>query len=67
MSSFILEIPNLMHQSEYERVMDMWEQTEDNIQPALMRRGNNTPYKKWLEYCEDDRTTYWKNLLMMNV
>ena len=56
MTSLVLEIPGLIHQAEYERVMDRWEKIEDNIQPALMRR-NNTPYKKWLEYCEDDRTT----------
>ena len=56
MTSLVLEIPSLMHQSEYECVMDKWEQIEENIQPELMRRGN-TPYNKWLEYCEDDRTT----------
>ena len=56
MASLVLEIPGLVHKSEYESVMDRWEQIEDNIQPALMRRGN-TPYKKWLEYCEDDRAT----------
>ena len=56
MASLVLEIPDLIHQAEYERVMDRWEQIEDNIQPALMRRGN-TPYKKWLEYCEDDLKT----------
>lgn len=56
MNSFILEIPSLSHQPEYERVMDRWEQLEENIQPELMRRGN-TPFEKWLEFCEDDRTT----------
>ena len=56
MTNLILEIPSKLHQSEYERVMDRWEQLESNIQPELMRRGN-TPYDKWLEYCEDDRTT----------
>jgi len=53
---FFLEIPNLTHQQEYERVMDRWEQLEDSIQPELMRRGN-TPFDRWLAYCEDDRTT----------
>lgn len=56
MTSLVLEIPSLIHKSEYECIMDKWEQIEENIQPELMRRGN-TPYKKWLEYCEDDRTT----------
>ena len=56
MTSLVLEIPSLIHQTEYNRVMDRWEQLEENIQPELMRRGN-TPFEKWLEYCEDDRTT----------
>lgn len=55
MEALRLEIPNKTHQREYERVMDKWEALEENIQPELMRRGN-TPYDKWLEYCEDDRT-----------
>lgn len=55
MESLKLEIPNETHQREYERVMDKWEALEDGIQPELMRRGH-TPYNKWLEYCEDDRT-----------
>ena len=56
MTSLVLEVPNETHRLEYGRVMDRWEQLENNIQPELMRRGN-TPYEKWLEYCEDDRTT----------
>ena len=56
MAQLILEIPNETHQAEYERVMNRWELLEDNIQPQLMRRSN-APYKRWLEYCEDDRTT----------
>ena len=54
--NLILEIPNETHRQEYERTMERWEQLEDNIQPELMRRGN-TPYERWLEFCEDDRTT----------
>ena len=46
-----LEIPNETHRQEYQRIMERWEQLEDNIQPELMRRGT-TPYEKWLEYCE---------------
>ena len=44
-----LEIPNETHRQEYQRIMERWEQLEDNIQPELMRRGN-TPYEKWLEH-----------------
>ena len=62
MNCFTLEIPNETHKNEYERIMDKWEQSEDDIQPELMRRyskktKSNTPYSRWLEYCEDDRTT----------
>jgi predicted acetyltransferase len=56
MISLVLEIPNETHRLEYGRIMDRRERLEGNIQPELMRRGN-TPYDKWLEYCEDDRTT----------
>lgn len=56
LNDLILEIPNKTHHQEYERIMERWEQLEDSIQPELMRRGN-TPYERWLEYCEDDRTT----------
>ena len=35
-----LEIPNETHRQEYQRIMERWEQLEDNIQPELMRRGN---------------------------
>lgn len=56
LANLTLEIPTEMYRQEYERIMERWEQLEDNIQPELMRRGN-TPYKRWLEYCEDDRTT----------
>ena len=51
-----LEIPNQTHEQEYGRVMDQWETMEERIQPELLSRGN-IPYDKWLEYCEDDRTT----------
>lgn len=56
MADLTLEIPNETHRQEYERIMERWEQQEENIQPELMRRGS-TPYSKWLAYCEDDRTT----------
>lgn len=56
MNTQVLEIPNITHQAEYERMMEKWEALEENIQPELLRRGK-APYEKWLEYCEDDRTT----------
>lgn len=56
MPSLILEVPDETHQLEYRRIIHRWKKLEDNIQPALMRRGN-TPYERWLEYCEDDRKT----------
>jgi|LSQX01.2.fsa_nt_gb predicted acetyltransferase len=56
MTYLILEIPNETHRQEYGRIMNKWEQLEDNIQPELMRRGKAS-YERWLEYCEDDRTT----------
>ncbi|HHU84238.1 MAG TPA: hypothetical protein GXZ23_03590 [Clostridiales bacterium] len=56
MTSLILEIPNETHRQEYARITNKWEQLEDNIQPELMRRGKAS-YERWLEYCEDDRTT----------
>ena len=51
-----LEIPSERHEAEYIRMIDRWEALEDNIQPELIRR-NGTPYAKFLEWCEDDRTT----------
>ncbi len=62
MDNFSLVIPNLSHEAEYSRVMDRWENFETNIQPELMRRyskslGANVSFKKWLAWCEDDRTT----------
>ena len=57
-----LVVPNPSHEAEYGRVMDRWESLDQTIQPELMRRyskkaGANIPYQKWLENCEDDRTT----------
>ncbi len=54
-------IPDATHEEAYARLMDRWEKTETNIQPELLRRygsgGKKVPYTKWLEWCEDDRTT----------
>ncbi len=60
--SLTLIIPTLSHEAAYCRLMDRWEALEGNIQPELLRRyskktGTNVPYAKWLEWCEDDRTT----------
>lgn len=33
-----LEIPNLQHKVEYERVMNRWEAMEDKINPSLLGR-----------------------------
>ncbi|KAI4453658.1 atp-binding cassette sub-family b [Holotrichia oblita] len=60
--SLSLVIPDLSHEAEYCRIMDRWEALETNIQPELMRRyskklGTNVSFARWLEWCEDDRTT----------
>jgi predicted acetyltransferase len=60
--NLFLVIPNSSHETEYCRIMDRWEALETNIQPELMRRyskklGANVSFTKWLEWCEDDRTT----------
>lgn len=57
-----LVIPDETYEKQYTEMMDKWESIEDNIQPQLLRRyskslGKNAPYSKWLEWCEDDRTT----------
>ena len=56
MPSLILEVPDETHQLEYRRIIHRWKKLEDNIQPELMCR-DDTPYERWLEYCEDDRKT----------
>lgn len=61
MDKCYLCLPNATHEEVYVRLMDRWEKTETNIQPELLRRyggdGKKVPYTKWLEWCEDDRTT----------
>lgn len=59
---YSLVIPDETHKEAYIQMMDKWESVEDNIQPELLRRyskslGANVSYLKWLEWCEDDRTT----------
>ena len=60
--SYKLVIPDKSYEHQYTKVMDRWETIEKNIQPELLRRyskslGANVSYSKWLEWCEDDRTT----------
>lgn len=59
---YTLVLPNGSHEKAYNQMMERWEKLENNIQPELLRRysksfGSNVPYAKWLEWCEDDRTT----------
>ena len=59
---YSLVLPDEIHKEAYIRMMDRWEAIEENIQPELLRRyskslGANVSYSKWLEWCEDDRTT----------
>ena len=60
--NYKLVIPDKTYEHQYTEMMGRWESIEDNIQPELLRRyskslGRNAPYSKWLEWCEDDRTT----------
>ncbi len=60
--NYKLVIPDETYENQYTEMMDNWESIEDNIQPQLLRRyskslGENVLYSKWLEWCEDDRTT----------
>ncbi len=57
-----LVLPDESHERQYTQMMDKWEAVENDIQPQLLRRysdsqGKNVSYSKWLEWCEDDRTT----------
>ena len=56
-----LEIPAESHKSAYVNLMDRWEASGEKIAPQLLSRqsakGGNVPYARWLEWCEDDRTT----------
>ena len=59
---YSLVIPDETHKEAYIQMMNKWETIEENIQPELLRRyskslGANVSYSKWLEWCEDDRTT----------
>lgn len=59
---YSLVLPDKNHEEAYIQMMNKWESIEDDIQPQLLRRysdsqGKNVQYSKWLEWCEDDRTT----------
>ncbi|MBQ8575801.1 MAG: GNAT family N-acetyltransferase [Clostridia bacterium] len=59
---YSLVLPDETHKEAYIQMMDKWEVIEKNIQPELLRRyskslGANVSYWKWLQWCEDDRTT----------
>ena len=60
--NYKLVIPDKTHEHQHIEMMDIWESIEDNIHPELLRRyskplGIDAPYSKWLEWCEDERTT----------
>lgn len=62
MEKLFLSIPDKSHERAYTEMMDCWEEIETNINPSLLSRysdkeKSNVPYSKWLEWCEDDRTT----------
>lgn len=57
-----LEIPNETHEKAYTEMMDRWEASGETIAPQLLSRyssklNGNVPYSRWLEWCEEDRTT----------
>ena len=70
MENLFLSIPDESHEKAYTEMIERWEKLEDKINPSLLSRYSgkekrNVPYSKWLEWCEDDRTT--GNMLAENV
>lgn len=62
MEDLFLTIPNKSHEKAYTKMMNRWEKIEATINPSLLGRYSdkekaNVSYSKWLEWCEDDRTT----------
>ncbi|MBR4992023.1 MAG: GNAT family N-acetyltransferase [Clostridia bacterium] len=62
MKNLSLEVPNISHQAEYEKMIERWEASGEKIAPQLLSRYSgrlkkNVSYTAWLEWCEDDRTT----------
>jgi len=61
-AELVLVLPDQSHKAEYCRVMDAWEACGEKIQPPSMRRrgeksGEKVSFERFLEWCEDDRTT----------
>lgn len=57
-----LVIPDICHEKMYIHMMNRWEVSGEKIDPQLLSRYSgktrtNVSYAKWLEWCEDDRTT----------
>ena len=70
MENLFLSIPDESHEKAYTEMIERWEKLENKINPSLLSRYSgkekrNVPYSKWLEWCEDDRTT--GNMLAENV
>lgn len=62
MENLYLAIPDKIHERAYTEMMDRWEALEQKINPQLLSRYSeklkgNVPYSRFLEWCEDDRTT----------
>ena len=57
-----LMIPDICHEKMYTGMMERWEATGEKIAPQLLGRRSSVTneivsYARWLEWCEDDRTT----------
>lgn len=57
-----LEMPNESHEKAYTEMMNRWEASGEKIAPQLLGRyssklNGNVSYSRWLEWCDDDRTT----------
>lgn len=57
-----LVIPGICHEKMYTGMMERWEATGEKIAPQLLDRRSSVTnetvsYARWLEWCEDDRTT----------
>lgn len=62
MENLFLAIPNKSHEKAYTAMIERWQGIETHIDPELLNYYSsklqcNVPYSKWLEWCEDDRTT----------
>lgn len=62
MENLFLSIPDESHEKAYMTMIERWQKTEPRIDPELLncysgKLQRNVPYSKWLEWCEDDRTT----------